>query len=84
MYPLNLLDLLFTLYAIHLGIPEANPFMRCVPVMVLYKVVIVGVACWWLSKREEPIARYGLKVCTVLYAVLCFYHAINIFEVILW
>ena len=44
-YPLNILDLLFTLYAINHGIPEANPLMRCVPVMVIHKTVIIGVLC---------------------------------------
>lgn len=79
MYPLNLLDLLFTLYALHLGIPEANPFMRCVPFMVVYKVVIVGVAGWWLNHADNKVARVGLNLLTAVYAAVDVYHVYNIF-----
>lgn len=79
MYPLNLLDLLFTLYALHLGIPEANPFMRCVPFMVVYKVVIVGVAWWWLNHADNKVARVGLNLLTAVYAAVDVYHVYNIF-----
>lgn len=82
MYPLNLLDLLFTLYALHLGIPEANPFMRCVPFMVVYKVVIVGVAWWWLNHfadADNKVAKHGLRLLTVVYAAVDVYHVYNIF-----
>ena len=78
-YPLNLLDLCFTLYAINHGIPEANPFMRNPVVMVFYKVFVVGVLCWWLSKREEKIARVGLLICTIYYGIINIYHIFNLF-----
>lgn len=78
-YPLNLLDLLFTLYAINHGIPEANPFMRNPVVMVFYKVVIIGVLCWWLNRRSEPIARVGLLICTIYYGIVNIYHILNLF-----
>lgn len=78
-YPLNLIDLCFTLYAINHGIPEANPFMRNPAVMVFYKVIVVGALCWWLSKREEKIARVGLLICTFYYGIVNIYHILNLF-----
>ena len=56
-YILNLLDLAFTLHALSHGATECNPLMRCVPIMVAYKVLAVGGLCWWLSHRTEPVAR---------------------------
>lgn len=67
LYALNLLDLCFTLYAQQ---PELNPLMRNPVVMVFYKVVVIGVLCWWLQRRSEPIARYGLKLLTAAYAAV--------------
>lgn len=78
-YPLNLLDLCFTLYAIHHGATEANPLMPCVPFMVFYKVVVIGVLCWWLNKREEKIARVGLLICKFYYGIVNIYHILNLF-----
>lgn len=65
-YILNLFDRFCTLYALKLGVCELNPLMQSVPIMVIYKVVIVGVLCWWLSKRKEPLGRYGLSIATVI------------------
>ena len=73
-YTLNLLDLCFTLYALSLGVPEANPLLRHVPTMIGYKVIIVGVLLWWLSRRRERVARAGLTLCTAVYAAVCTYH----------
>lgn len=77
-YTLNLLDLAFTLYALNHGGVELNPLMRCVPIMIIYKTVIVGALCLWLSKRTEPLAKYGLWAITAVYAGMCVWHLANL------
>ena len=52
-YTLNLLDLAFTLYALAHGGVELNPLMRCVPIMIAYKTVIVGALCIVLHHLAE-------------------------------
>lgn len=78
-YTLNLLDLAITLYALNHGGVELNPVMRCVPIMIAYKTVIVGALCLWPSKRTEPLAKYGLWAITAVYAGIIIWHLINIF-----
>ena len=78
-YILNLLDLAFTLYALQHGGVELNPLMQCVPIMVVYKTIVVGALCRWLSKRTECIALLGLWVITAVYAGLNIWHIVNIF-----
>ena len=87
-YLLNLLDLSLTLYALNHGGVELNPLMRNLTVMVAWKVCGVGVLCWMLQvlakDRRVPVkpkrlARRGLRVCTVVYTVLLFYHFYFIF-----
>ena len=73
-YALNLVDLFCTLYVLSLGVQEANSLMQSVPVMIFYKVVVVGGLLWWLSQRTEPLARVLLKVCTGAYAALALWH----------
>ena len=75
-YLLNLIDLACTLYAINIGAVELNPLMASVPVMVVYKLVVVGLLAAWLSRRREWIARLGLWVCTAAYTILACYHVI--------
>lgn len=82
-YILNLIDLCLTLHALSLGVEEANPFMQSVPIMVFYKIVIVGGLLWWLSRRPERIARLGLRLCTAVYAALAFYHLTGLYNT-LW
>ena len=77
-YVLNLFDLACTLYALHIGATELNPLMASVPVMVGYKVIIVGALLWWLSTRRERAARYALYVAAVVYGAVDVYHMINI------
>ena len=77
-YILNLLDLAFTLYALQHGGVELNPLMQCIPIMVAYKIIVVGALCWWLSERTERIARLGLWVITAVYAGLNIWHIINL------
>ena len=77
-YTLNLLDLFCTLWALRHGAVELNPLMRSVTVMVGYKVVIVGVLLWWLSRQRERAARYALYVAAAIYGAVDVYHIINI------
>ena len=77
-YALNLFDLLCTLYAQSMGAEELNPLMQSVPVLVAYKIIIVGGLLWWLSGRPERAARIGLLICTAVYAVLAVYHAVGL------
>jgi hypothetical protein len=73
-YLLNLFDLGCTLAARRLGVQELNPLMQCVPFMVFYKVVVIGVLCWWLHRRPEPLAKRGLQLCTLFYGILAVWH----------
>ena len=73
-YILNLFDLGCTLAALRLGVQELNPLMQCVPFMIVYKVVAIGVLCWWLHRRPEPLAKRGLQLCTLFYGILAVYH----------
>ena len=78
LYLLNILDLLFTLHAVNNGGVELNPAMRCVPFMVFYKTIVVGVLCWWL--RSETTA---MRLLTAVYAAVNAWHLYNILGVIL-
>ena len=75
-YLLNLIDLACTLYAISIGATELNPLMAPVPLLVVYKLVVVGLLTVWLSRRREWIARLGLRLCTAAYTILACYHVI--------
>lgn len=77
-YVLNLLDLFCTLWALHHGAVELNPLMREVAVMVGYKVIIVWMLLWWLSRQRERAARYALYVAAAVYGAVDVYHMINI------
>lgn len=77
-YTLNLLDLAFTLHALGHGVVELNPAMRCVPVMIVYKTIVIGALLWWLSKREDKLARIGLGICTAAFAAVDLWHIVNI------
>lgn len=77
-YLLNLADLAFTLHALRHGAMELNPLMRCVPVMVAYKAIVIGALCWWLGKRKGKLARCGLAVIAAVYAAVNVWHIVNI------
>lgn len=77
-YTLNLLDLFCTLWALRHGAIEMNPLMRSVTVMVVYKVIIVGVLLWWLSRQRERSARYALYIATAVYGAVCVWHAVGL------
>ena len=78
-YTLNLLDLAFTLHALSRGAVEANPLMRCVPLMIAYKVIVIGILCAWLYKQNSSTSRLGLKLCAAVFACVNIWHIINIF-----
>ena len=78
LYALNLFDLACTLAAVRMGAMELNPLMASVPVMVVYKLVVVGALLWWLSTRRERAARYALYVAAAVYGAVDVYHMINI------
>ena len=71
-YLLNLLDLLFTLYALPFGVRELNPLMQSIPFMIFYKVIIVGIACYILRNKRL------LWICAAVYAVLDLWHIYNL------
>lgn len=73
-YLLNIIDLALTLHALSLGCTELNPLMQSLPIMIFYKVVVVGGLCWWLSHRPKRLAKLGLNLCTAVYAATCVYH----------
>ena len=80
-YALNLIDLSCTLWALRHGAVELNPLMRSGTVMVVYKVVIVGALLRWLSRQRERAARYALYVATVVYGVVCLWHAVGLWVI---
>jgi hypothetical protein len=53
--------------------------MQNIGFMVVYKVIVIGVLCWWLNKRDEKIARVGLLICTFYYGIVNIYHIFNLF-----
>ena len=55
LHALNLFDLACTFAALRLGAMELNPLMASVPVMVVYKLAVVGLLAAWLSRRMERI-----------------------------
>ena len=81
-YALNLIDLSCTLWALHYGVMEMNPLMQSVTVMVVYKVIIVGLLLWWLSRQRERLTRYALYITTAIYGAVCLWHAIGIWMMI--
>ena len=80
-YVLNLIDLFCTLWALHGGAVELNPLMQSVTVMVGYKVIIVWVLLRWLSRQRERSARYALYIATVVYGVVCLWHAVGLWAI---
>lgn len=74
-YLLNLADLGFTLHALRYGGVELNPLMQSVPVMVVYKILVVGPLCWFVSRHSKT----GIRLITAVYAAVNVWHIINIF-----
>ena len=80
MYILNLLDLCFTLHALRHGAWEVNPLMQSVPVMLAWKVGVEGMlwCCLKMLSTRYRSARWGLRFCTAIYAVVDLWHIVNI------
>ena len=80
-YILNLIDLGFTLHALRHGACEVNPLMQSVPVMLAWKVGIVGLLCCGLEilATKYRTARCGLRFCAAVFAALDLWHIYNIF-----
>lgn len=80
-YLLNLLDLGFTLHALRHGAWEVNPLMQSVPVMLAWKVGVVGLLCCGLEilAIKHPAARWGLRICAAVYGAVNLWHIYNIF-----
>ena len=79
-YLLNLLDLGFTLHALRHGAWEVNPLMQSVPVMLAWKVGVVGLLCCGLELLDTKYQaeKWGLRFCTVVYAAVDLWHIYNI------
>ena len=78
LYLLNLAGLLFTIHAIRHGGVELNPFMQSIPLQIFYKVFVIGFLLWVLTKVNSRLARFGLNVCTAVFAVVNVWHIYNI------
>ena len=81
LYILNLLDLVFTLYALNHGAVELNPLMRCVPFQIFYKVIVIGALFWFLNHFAEDgnkVAITGMPLLTAAYAAVNLWHIVNI------
>ena len=76
----NLSDLLFTLYALSLGCQEANPLMRNVTFMLVYKLAVVPLLAGILHKLN---ARRSMAACAAVYGALCLYHIVNLIWVVM-
>ena len=77
-YLLNLIDLALTLYALRHGAYELNPLMQSVPIMIAYKVFVIGAICWVLHRlREYRLARFGLNMAAVVFAAADLWHIVN-------
>ena len=74
-----LLDLVFTLYALSHGAYELNQLMQSVPIMIAYKVFVIGAICWMLHRsREYRLARFGLNMAAVVFAAADLWHILNL------
>ncbi len=78
---LNVLDGLFTLTFIELGVAEeANPLMRVAyevsPLGFMgFKLVVVNLGVWVLATHQESrLARAALNLATFVYAVIVTWH----------
>lgn len=77
-YILNLADLAFTLHALGHGACELNPLMGSPGVMIAWKVVVVGVALWWLQRYR---VRWALRGAVVLFGVVDLWHIGNLIAI---
>lgn len=78
---LNWLDLICTLWALRRGCTELNPLLRSVVTMVWYKIAIVPLLALWLNLQGTQEARRALGICTIVYGVVCLWHAVGIWMI---
>lgn len=80
-YILNLIDLGFTLHALRHGAWEVNPLMQSVPVMLAWKVGVVGLMCCGLEilATKYRSAKWGLRVGAAVYAAVDLWHVLNLY-----
>ena len=78
-YTLNILDLLFTLYALSHGAYELNPVMQSIPFMIFYKVIVLGILCLFLEyMKHNRVARVGRKICLFAFLAVDAWHIYNL------
>jgi hypothetical protein len=79
-YLLNILDLLLTTYAISHGAWELNPVMQSIPFMIFYKVIVLGILCWFLEymAKRNRVARVGRKICLFAFLAVDLWHIYNL------
>jgi hypothetical protein len=79
-YVLNLIDLAFTLHALGRGAVELNPLMQSVTVLLWWKVGVAGLLCCLLEilAIKYQVAKWGLRICTAVFAVINLWHIINL------
>ena len=87
-YALNIADLALTLHALSHGGVELNPLLQNPAVMVAWKVVGVGVMCWFLdkqtkseNKRTSLLAYLGISLCTSIYTLTNLWHVANLIKI---
>ena len=75
---LNWIDLICTLWALHLGCVELNPLMRSVATMVWYKIAIVPLLVLALAWQGTKEARRALGICAIVYGAVRVWHMIGL------
>lgn len=77
-YILNLLDLIFTIHWMSIGVGELNPFLQKVPHQIVAKTVLAGGCLWFLASRTEPIAKKGIRICLIAYIGVTIWHLFGV------
>ena len=75
---LNWVDLICTLWALHIGCVELNLLLRSVVTMVWYKIAIVPLLTLILAWQGTKEARRALGICAIVYGMVCVWHAIGL------
>ena len=78
---LNWIDLICTLLALRRGCAELNPMLRSVVTMIWYKGAVVPLLALWLDARGTKEARWGLRICAVVYGAVCLWHAVGLWMI---
>lgn len=78
---LNWIDLICTLLALRRGCAELNPMLRSVVTMIWYKGAVVPLLALWLNSQGTQEARRGLRICAVVYGMICVWHAVGLWMI---